>query len=99
MTHHHLTMESPLGELLLTAEVDELTGLFLTAEQRAPAPGSAPGGPFLAEVRDQLASYFGADRRAFDIALAPMGTAWQRRTDLSPASLVSGLCGGFTIGL
>ena len=79
MTHHHLTMESPVGELLLTAEDDELTGLYLAAEQRAPEPGSTAGGPFLTGVRDQLAGYFGGSLRAFDIAVAPAGTAWQRR--------------------
>ena len=79
MTHHHLTMESPVGELLLTAEDDELTGLYLAAEQRAPEPGSAAGGSFLTDVRDQLTGYFGGSRRVFDIALAPLGTTWQQR--------------------
>ena len=79
MTHHHLTLASPVGEILLTAEDDGLTGLFLAAEQRAPEPGSAEGGPFLEDVRDQLEGYFAGGRRAFDVALAPAGTAWQRR--------------------
>ena len=79
MTHHHLTMSSPVGELLLTADGDALTGLFLAAEQRAPEPESVEGGPFLDDVRDQLAGYFDGSRRAFDIALAPPGTDWQRR--------------------
>jgi len=79
VTHHHLTMSSPVGELLLTAEDDALTGLFLAAEQRAPEPESVEGGPFLDDVRYQLAGYFDGSRRAFDIALAPPGTDWQRR--------------------
>jgi methylated-DNA-[protein]-cysteine S-methyltransferase len=79
VTHHHLTLASPVGEILLTAEDDGLTGLFLAAEQRAPEPGSAEGGPFLEDVRDQLEGYFAGGRRAFDISLAPAGTAWQRR--------------------
>jgi len=79
VTHHHLTMPSPVGELLLTAEDDALTGLFLAAEQRAPEPESVEGGPFLDDVRDQLAGYFDGSRRAFDLALAPPGTDWQRR--------------------
>jgi methylated-DNA-[protein]-cysteine S-methyltransferase len=37
------------------------------------------GGPFLDDVRDQLAGYFDGSRRAFDLALAPPGTDWQRR--------------------
>jgi methylated-DNA-[protein]-cysteine S-methyltransferase len=72
-------MSSPVGELLLTAEDDALTGLFLAAEQRAPEPGSVEGGPFLDAVRDQLDGYFAGSRRSFDIALAPPGTDWQRR--------------------
>jgi len=79
VTHHHLMMSSPVGELLLTAEDDALTGLFLAAEQRAPEPESVEGGPFLDDVRDQLAGYFDGSRRAFDLALAPPGTDWQRR--------------------
>jgi methylated-DNA-[protein]-cysteine S-methyltransferase len=76
---HHLTLPSPVGEILLTEEDDALTGLFLPAEQRAPEPGSDEGGAFLGDVRDQLGAYFAGDRRAFDISLAPPGTAWQRR--------------------
>jgi methylated-DNA-[protein]-cysteine S-methyltransferase len=79
VTHHHLTMDSPVGELLLTADDDGLTGLYLAAEQRAPEPGSTEGGPFLEDVRDQLGGYFDGSRRTFEIALAPPGTAWQRR--------------------
>ena len=79
MTHHHLTLASPVGEILLTAEDDGLTGLFLAVEQRAPEPGSAEGGPFLEDVRDQLEGYFDGGRREFDIPLTPAGTAWQRR--------------------
>jgi methylated-DNA-[protein]-cysteine S-methyltransferase len=76
---HHLTLASPVGEILLTERDDALTGLFLPAEERAPDAGSEEGGAFLADVRAQLDAYFAGDRRTFDIAVAPDGTAWQRR--------------------
>jgi methylated-DNA-[protein]-cysteine S-methyltransferase len=76
---HHLTLPSPVGELLLTERDEALTGLYLPAEERAPEPGSEEGGAFLADVRGQLDAYFAGDRREFDIAVAPAGTAWQRR--------------------
>jgi methylated-DNA-[protein]-cysteine S-methyltransferase len=76
---HHLTLASPVGDILLTERDDALTGLYLPAEQRAPEPGSEEGGAFLDDVRDQLGAYFAGDRQTFDIALAPDGTAWQRR--------------------
>jgi methylated-DNA-[protein]-cysteine S-methyltransferase len=76
---HHLTLATPVGEILLTERDDALTGLFLPAEERAPEPGSEEGGAFLADVRDQLGAYFAGDRRAFDIAVEPDGTAWQQR--------------------
>jgi len=76
---HHLTLRSPVGEILLTERDDALTGLYLPAEERAPEPGSEQGGAFLGDVREQLDAYFAGDRRAFDIAVAPAGTVWQRR--------------------
>jgi methylated-DNA-[protein]-cysteine S-methyltransferase len=35
--------------------------------------------PLLAEARQQLQAYFDGDRLAFDLPLAPAGTAYQRR--------------------
>lgn len=78
MTRYAL-LDSPVGELLLTADDDRLTGLYLPREQRAPDPSWEEGGPFLAEVQRQLRAYFAGEQRDFDLAVAPAGTAWQRR--------------------
>lgn len=36
------------------------------------------GGAVGEELERQLAEYFGGERRSFDVALAPVGTPWQR---------------------
>ena len=76
---HYAHLESPVGTLLLTAAEDRLAGLYLPAEERAPDPSWAEGGAFLDEVQRQLHAYFAGEREAFDMPVAPIGTAWQRR--------------------
>ena len=76
---HYAHLESPVGTLLLTAANDELTGLYLPREERAPDPSWDEGGAFLDEVNAQLGAYFAGGRQEFDIPVAPLGTAWQRR--------------------
>ena len=76
---HYAHLESPVGQLLLTAADDTLTGLYLPREERAPDPSWQEGGPFLDEVQRQLSAYFDGRRQAFDMPLDPAGTAWQRR--------------------
>ena len=71
--------ESPVGDLLLTAADDQLTGLHLPREQRAPDPSWSEGGAFLDEVQRQLRAYFAGRRQTFELSVAPIGTAWQRR--------------------
>ncbi len=71
--------DSPLGPLLLTADGDALTGLFLTSP--APALDWIRGdhaAPF-PEARRQLAAYFAGDLTEFTLPLAPIGTAFQLR--------------------
>ena len=72
-------LESPVGDLLLTAAGDTLTGLYLPREARTPDPSWDEGGPFLDEVQRQLRAYFAGRRQAFDLPLAPAGTVWQQR--------------------
>ncbi len=76
---HFAHLESPVGQLLLTATDDTLTGLYLPREERAPDPAWQEGGRFLDEVQRQLRAYFAGQRQAFDMPLDPAGTAWQRR--------------------
>lgn len=70
--------DSPLGPLLLTADEDALTGLFMTS----PTPASDwiredAAAPF-PETRRQLAAYFAGGLTEFTLPLAPVGTAFQR---------------------
>ena len=74
------TIDSPIGELLLLGDGSALHGLYM---QEAPKPMAlepewrADPGAF-ADVRRQLAEYFGGDRTAFDLPLAVAGTPFQR---------------------
>jgi methylated-DNA-[protein]-cysteine S-methyltransferase len=66
---------SPVGELLLRADADgRLTGLYLRHDE----PPSTADGPFDA-AREQLDAYFTGELQAFDLPLAPHGTAFQLR--------------------
>jgi methylated-DNA-[protein]-cysteine S-methyltransferase len=79
MSETYTTVESPLGELLLTAEDGVLTGLYLRAEALDPPQAALRDDPAFATVRLQLEEYFAGRRRAFDVPLAPVGTAFQQR--------------------
>jgi methylated-DNA-[protein]-cysteine S-methyltransferase len=69
------TIDTPLGPLLATADDrHRLTGLWFDME---PPLGSADAE--LPDLRAQLDAYFKDDLHAFDLPLAPPGTAWQCR--------------------
>jgi methylated-DNA-[protein]-cysteine S-methyltransferase len=83
MTHgrSYSILESPIGELRLTAEGGVITGVWMLDPEDSVDPGAgwvrddAP----LAEARTQLQAYFAGDRTDFDLPLAPRGTAFQLR--------------------
>jgi methylated-DNA-[protein]-cysteine S-methyltransferase len=88
MTVVHDLFRSPVGELLLTADDDGLTGIrFETSsgDRRATRDGRRDGvghgAPtrILAAARDQLEGYFAGARRTFDLPLAARGTPFERR--------------------
>jgi methylated-DNA-[protein]-cysteine S-methyltransferase len=77
----HHTHPSPIGPLLLTSDGSSITRLQM-AESNHPAKPT-PGwiqdpAPFREAVR-QLDEYFAGERRAFDLPLAPRGTAFQQK--------------------
>ena len=74
--------DSPLGQILLTANEVALTGLHFVGEKYY--PGIAPAwqrgrdGAILNKTAAQLDQYFAGNRQSFDIKLAPNGTEFQR---------------------
>ncbi len=67
---------TPVGPLLLTASDDALTGLWFGV--RPVAGERYDAHPVLRAAAAQVREYFAGERRAFDLALAPEGTAFQR---------------------
>jgi len=70
-----LTVPSPVGPLLLTERGGAIVSLEF-ARRRAPARSTSP---LLRQASRELAEYFDGRRRAFDLPLAPQGTAFQGR--------------------
>ena len=67
---------TPVGPLLLTASDDALTGLWFGVK---PVPGDRDDDhPVLRDAAAQLREYFARERKEFELALAPEGTAFQR---------------------
>ena len=70
---HRLTVASPLGPIVLSERDGALVALDWDCE---PATDTTP---LLRRAADQLAAYFAGRRRAFDLPLAPSGTAFQQK--------------------
>ena len=82
MTTRYTWLDTPVGPTLLTAEGDALTRVSMGAPPEAvqedwEQESSGPG--ILAEACGQLADYFAGTRVTFELPLAPVGTAFQRR--------------------
>lgn len=77
----YATIDSPIGELLLTGDDDGLTGLYMQRHLRGPEPDAVwrhdPGA--LADTATQLEEYFAGERTEFELELAPRGTPFQQR--------------------
>ena len=79
---HYTFYTSPLGEMLLTAEGEAVTGLHFVGEKHYPKPD--PGWqqtadlPLFRLATEQLDEYFAGRRRVFDLPLAPRGTPFQK---------------------
>ncbi|MCL2584398.1 MAG: methylated-DNA--[protein]-cysteine S-methyltransferase [Streptosporangiales bacterium] len=77
-TTRHIIAGTPVGPVTLVREDDGLTGLYFPGHWTRPdrsafGPKAGPGDGFDAAVT-QLAEYFEAGRREFDLPLAPHGT-------------------------
>lgn len=76
-TVRYTVVDTPIGPLLATAdEAGAVSGLWF---DRAPGEDWEPDDDALAGLSDQLDAYFAGSLERFDLPLAPVGTAWQRR--------------------
>jgi methylated-DNA-[protein]-cysteine S-methyltransferase len=74
------TVESPLGELLLTSDGRHLTGLYTPGHKHPPDTSKLKrDDAFFTGVRDQLQAYFAGKLRAFDVPVRAAGTDFQHR--------------------
>ena len=87
MTQNRVTrVPSPVGELLLRATPQGLTGVWFETSRhgqpedsdREADDGRGPAAEILARTRDQLAEYFARRRTVFDLPLAARGTPFQQ---------------------
>jgi methylated-DNA-[protein]-cysteine S-methyltransferase len=80
VTRFTTTIASPCGELIAISDGDALVSLgFPHLPGRGPsADGAVRDDGAFREVRAQLDAYFAGERRAFELALAPAGTPFQR---------------------
>ena len=75
------TIQTPLGEMIALAEQESLCGLDFAGQKHAPEGAGEwqedPDHPLFSALRAQLSAYFAGQLRAFDLPLAPRGTAFQ----------------------
>lgn len=80
---YYCWLTSPLNNLLLTANATAITGLFLEGQKYFPSQTAtwqlATAHPILNQAQTQLEEYFRGKRRDFDLALAPIGTPFQKK--------------------
>ena len=84
MSIRHTTMDSPLGQLTLTAHGEFLTGIFYEGHWHMPPPDyfGVPVGlqdPVFAVTRVELEEYLGGHRTDFDVPLEARGNPFQEK--------------------
>ncbi|TDO01483.1 methylated-DNA--[protein]-cysteine S-methyltransferase [Halomonas ventosae] len=87
-------IDSPLGEMLLRAEQDALTGIFFVGQRHCPdiASNTPDNGDdtLLDETRSQLDAYFAGRLARFSLPLAPSGSDFQQRVWRALAAIAYG---------
>ncbi|WP_109476589.1 methylated-DNA--[protein]-cysteine S-methyltransferase [Paraburkholderia sp. C35] len=77
-----MSMPSPLGDILLRAENDALTGVYFVGQKYFPAAdealSSGAAARVLYQAREQLDEYFAGERHEFTVRLWMHGSAFQR---------------------
>ncbi|MCU1404447.1 MAG: ogt2 [Glaciihabitans sp.] len=85
-TIRHSTVGTSLGDLLLVADGEAISGLYFDGHRYPPAPASlgdavdVAADELLSEALHQLQQYLAGDRRSFDLAVSLRGSDLQRRT-------------------
>lgn len=81
--NHYTHYQSPLGQLLMQADGEALTGLHFHDEKYLPRQAADwvldPELPVFERTRVQLDEYFAGTRREFDVPIRLVGTEFQRR--------------------
>src|SRR6058998_1596181 len=81
-------LQTPVGELVLTASDSALTGVFFPTSRRGPPPThqahwveakDGPAADVLARARQQLEEYFARARTTFELPLEALGSAFEHR--------------------
>ena len=74
-------LDTPIGALLAVSDHDALARIDFAGSWSSEDldPAWRRGAPVLAALEEQLREYFAGARRAFDLPLAPHGTAFQRQ--------------------
>lgn len=89
----HRVIDSPIGPLTLVVDAEgRLSGLFTHAQRHFPdadALGEADD-TAAADAVTQLGEYFAGTRTAFDLDLAPRGSAFQHRVWTALAGIPAG---------
>lgn len=75
--HLFHTIDSPIGELLLTGDGQALTGVHMQPFEVLPEWRREPAA--FADPEEQLSAYFAGELTEFDLPLAPRGTTFQLR--------------------
>lgn len=83
MTKYYQLHPSPVGELLLVSNGQAITDLHIHAGKYVPAIQAEwipdAGCAVLTQLRHELDAYFAGRLRSFGVALAPLGTEFQKQ--------------------
>ena len=88
-----LTINTPLGAMLLARSEKGLAGIWFTGQKHHPAPidaTSRPDDALLKRVAEQLHAYFAGAALEFDVPLDLHGTEFQRRVWRALLAIPSG---------
>src|SRR5688572_24592978 len=83
MPNRHATLPTPLGDLLVVADGDGLTGIYFPGHWHPPIAESigeeadARGDALFARLGEELAEYLDGRRTGFDLPMSPAGDEFQ----------------------